>query len=92
MDITKNPAWASPLAGSSWVSTASTGNPSAPGYVVFPNGTNILFAQSFFLDGLVDSASLSVLADDTANSLQARVLTQEHQLYPQAIAQLLQKI
>ena len=67
VDITKNPAWASPLAGSSWVSTASTGNPSAPGYVVFPNGTNILFAQSFFLDGLVDSASLSVLADDTAS-------------------------
>jgi len=64
--ITKNPAWADPLAGSSWVSTASTGNPSAPGYVVFPNGTNILFGQSFFLDGLVESASLSVLADDTA--------------------------
>lgn len=66
VNISKNPAWADPLAGSSWVSTASTGNPSTPGYVVFPNGTNIMFTQNFILDGLVQSASLSVLADDTA--------------------------
>ena len=66
MNIASNPAWAAPFTGSSWVSTASTGNPSAPGYVVFPNGTNILFAQSFLLDGIVTNASLSVLADDTA--------------------------
>ena len=66
VNIAKNPAWASPFTGSSWVSTASTGNPSAPGYVVFPNGTKVLFAQSFLLDGIVTSASLSVLADDTA--------------------------
>ena len=66
VNISKNPAWADPLAGSSWVSTASTGNPSAPGYVVFANGTSITFTQSFLLDGPVQSASLSVLADDTA--------------------------
>jgi hypothetical protein len=66
VNIIKNPAWADPLAGSSWVSTGSTGDPSAPGYVVFPNGTNILFSQTFLLDGIIDSASLSVMADDTA--------------------------
>ncbi len=66
VNISKNPAWADPFTGSSWISTASTGNPSAPGYVVFANGTNILFTQSFLLDGPVQSASLSVMADDTA--------------------------
>jgi hypothetical protein len=66
VNITKNPAWADALAGSSWVSTASTGDPSAPGYVVYPNGTKITFGQSFLLDGVVQSAFLSVLADDTA--------------------------
>jgi len=41
---------------------------------------------------ILAQAVVPVLADDTAGSLQARVLTQEHQLYPQAIAQLLQKM
>jgi phosphoribosylglycinamide formyltransferase-1 len=32
-----------------------------------------------------------VLANDTADTLAARVLTQEHVIYPQAIAELLQR-
>lgn len=35
---------------------------------------------------IVDQAVVPVLADDTAESLAARVLTQEHRLYPRAIA------
>lgn len=41
---------------------------------------------------ILAQAVVPVLADDTADSLQARVLTQEHQLYSQAIAKLLQKM
>jgi phosphoribosylglycinamide formyltransferase-1 len=39
---------------------------------------------------ILAQAVVPVLADDTADTLAARVLTQEHQLYPRAIAQLLQ--
>lgn len=35
---------------------------------------------------IVDQAVVPVLADDTAEALAARVLTQEHRLYPRAIA------
>jgi phosphoribosylglycinamide formyltransferase-1 len=35
---------------------------------------------------ILDQAVVPVLPDDTAESLAARVLTQEHQLYPRAIA------
>ncbi len=37
-------------------------------------------------------ASVPVLPGDTADTLAARVLTQEHLIYPRAIAQLLQKL
>ncbi|MEO8131069.1 MAG: hypothetical protein ABI822_28480, partial [Bryobacteraceae bacterium] len=40
VNITRHPAWADPMAGSSWISTASTGDPSAPGYVNFHCGTS----------------------------------------------------
>jgi len=38
---------------------------------------------------ILDQAVVPVLADDTADVLAARVLTQEHLIYPRAIAQLL---
>lgn len=38
---------------------------------------------------ILAQAVVPVLADDTADTLAARVLTQEHLIYPQAIAQLL---
>jgi len=38
---------------------------------------------------ILDQAVVPVLRDDTAQSLAARVLTQEHIVYPRAIAQLL---
>ena len=39
---------------------------------------------------ILDQAVVPVLPDDTADALAARVLTQEHIIYPRAIAQLLQ--
>lgn len=39
---------------------------------------------------ILDQAVVPVLATDTADTLAARVLTQEHVMYPRAIAQLLQ--
>ncbi len=40
---------------------------------------------------ILAQAVVPVLPDDTADTLAARVLTQEHLIYPKAIAQLLQK-
>ena len=65
--IAPNPSWAGPLAGSSWISYANTGNPSAPGFIVVPNGTAVTFSQSFNLTGTITGAWLDVLADDTAS-------------------------
>ena len=41
---------------------------------------------------ILDQAVVPVLPGDTAAAVAARVLTQEHQIYPRAIAKLLQKI
>lgn len=41
---------------------------------------------------ILDQAVVPVLPDDTADTLAARVLTQEHVIYPRAVAQLVQKI
>jgi hypothetical protein len=65
--ISANPAWAAALAGSSWISNANTGNPSAPGFIVVPNGTAVTFTQTFNLVGTITGATLDVLADDTAS-------------------------
>ncbi len=67
IDIEPNPAWASALPNSSWVSNGLTGNPSQPGYVVYPNGTTVTFSESFDLTGPVTAATLTVLADDTTS-------------------------
>lgn len=67
LNISPHPAWAAPLAGTNWISIASTGNPSAPNFVELPNGTVVSFYQQFFLDGFADTASLTVLADDTTS-------------------------
>ena len=65
MDISSNPAWASALPGSSWISFTNTGNPSSAGFYTVPNGTSVTFTQTFTLDGTVTGATLNVLADDT---------------------------
>ncbi|MGL4809395.1 MAG: phosphoribosylglycinamide formyltransferase, partial [Giesbergeria sp.] len=41
---------------------------------------------------ILDQAVVPVLPGDTAASLAARVLTQEHVVYPRAVAQLLSKL
>lgn len=66
-NIDMHPFWAGPLAGSSWVSYAPTGNPSDPDFVEVPNGTAVIFTATFTLSGAVTSAVLHVLADDTTN-------------------------
>lgn len=66
-NINPNGSWAGPLAGSNWVSFASTGSTSAPGFVTVPNGTAVTFTATFTLTGTVTSAILNVLADDTAS-------------------------
>jgi PEP-CTERM motif len=66
-NIVGNAAWAGPLAGSSWVSFANTGDTSNPGFVVVPNGTAVTFSETFNLSGAITSANLNVLADDTSS-------------------------
>lgn len=66
-NIDPSGAWAGPLAGSNWVSFANTGNTSVPGFVSPPNGTAVTFTATFTLTGTVTSATLNVLADDTAS-------------------------
>jgi hypothetical protein len=65
--ISGNPAWAAPLAGSSWISFANTGDPSSPGFTVVPNGTAVTFSETFNLYGTITGGNLNVLADDTAS-------------------------
>jgi hypothetical protein len=67
VNISSNPAWASALPGSSWISFTDTGNPSDPGFYTVPNGTAVTFTQTFNLNGTVTGATLSVLADDTTS-------------------------
>jgi hypothetical protein len=63
--IAPHPGWAPALPGSSWVSFGVTGNPTAPGYFVVPNGTVVAFNQNFFIPGTVDSGWLTVMGDDS---------------------------
>jgi PEP-CTERM motif len=65
--ISPNPAWAAPLAGSSWISFTNTGDPSSAGFVAVPNGTAVTFTETFNLTGIITGANLDVLADDTAS-------------------------
>ncbi len=65
--IDMHPFWAGPLAGSSWVSYTSSGNPSDADFFQVPDGTAVTFTATFTLSGTVTSAVLHVLADDTTN-------------------------
>jgi hypothetical protein len=65
-DIDINPAWAPAMNGSSWVSNVQSGNPSDAGYVSPPNGTDVIFTDTFTINGTPTSGSVMVRADDTA--------------------------
>jgi hypothetical protein len=80
-NIDTHPAWAGPLAGSSWVSYGPTGNPSDSKFVTVPDGTAVTFTAIFTLTGTVTSAVLNVLADDTAN-----VVVNGTQIFPANLA------
>lgn len=67
LDIDPNPAWATALPGSFWISDGNTGDPGDPGYTVVPNGTTVLFSESFFLNAPATGGTLSVMADDTTS-------------------------
>jgi hypothetical protein len=66
INIDLNPAWAPAMNGSSWVSNVHSGNPSDPGYVSPPNGTDVIFTDTFTINGTPTSGSVTVRADDTA--------------------------
>lgn len=75
--ISPNPSWFGPLAGSSWVSFASTGAHDAS-FVLVPNGTIVTFTQQFIVPGPGFSGSITVLADDsTSVSLNGTLLVAE---------------
>lgn len=65
-NISGNPAWAAPFAGSNWVSFTNTGDPSSAGFTTIANGTAVIFSDTFNLVGPVSAATLMVMADDTA--------------------------
>jgi hypothetical protein len=64
--IAPNSAWATALPGSSWVSFGSTGDTSAPGFFVVPNGTIVDFYDTFTVPGTPTGGTLTVMADDSA--------------------------
>ncbi len=66
--IPPNPVWYS-IFGTSWVSLGQTGDPSALGFVTFPNGTVMGMEHDFFIPyPTILSATLKFLADDTGAS------------------------
>jgi hypothetical protein len=64
--IAPNAAWAAALPGSSWVSFGLTGDTSAPGFFVVPNGTVVSFLDTFTVPGVATGGTLTVMADDSA--------------------------
>ncbi len=62
-----DPNWAPAFAGSSWVSNVNSGNPAGPAFVSPPNGTSVIFTDTFTIDGTPTAGTLDVLADDTAS-------------------------
>src|SRR5450755_3048141 len=62
-----NPGWAAPLKDSVWISYGSTGDHSDPGYFSPPDGTRVIFTDTFTLSGAITAATLRVMADDTSS-------------------------
>ena len=65
-NIDPNPEWAAAISGSSWVSNTQSGSPTDPGYVSPVNGTDVVFFDTFTINGTPTSGSVQVMADDTA--------------------------
>ena len=65
-NLDPNPLWATALNGSHWISNTQSGNPSDPGYFSPPNGTDVVFSDTFTLNGTPTGGSVKVMADDTA--------------------------
>ena len=76
VNITGNSQWAAPLVGSSWVSFTTTGDTGNSNFYTVPNGTSVVFQETFSLSGTITSAFLDVLADDTSS-----VVLNGHQIY-----------
>lgn len=64
--IHAHPGWVSPLAGTSWVSFGTTGNPADPGYFVPPDGQIVSFYQAFTLPFQPVLGSVTFRADDSS--------------------------
>lgn len=66
-NISGDAAWATPLAGSSWISYTASGDNSNPEFRAVPRGTTVTFEQTFTLTGNITSAYLIVRANDTTS-------------------------
>ncbi len=64
--IAGHPAWAAPLAGSSWVSFGETGDFRLPGWFEPQNNIIVSFFDVFNLTGIPVGGSVTVRADDSA--------------------------
>lgn len=62
-----DPLWAPAIGGSAWVSYENSGNPNGASFVSPPNGTSVLFTDTFDIAGTPLSGILDVLADDSAS-------------------------
>jgi hypothetical protein len=65
--IAKHPGWANALPDSQWVSYRITGDTSAPGFYEVPNGTIVVFTQTFFITGPQLTGFINVMADDSTS-------------------------
>jgi hypothetical protein len=62
-----DPLWKTAFTGSSWVSYTNSGNPAGTGFVSPPNGTSVIFSDTFTVSGTPTAGLLYVMADDSAS-------------------------
>lgn len=70
-EINPNPGWDSPYADPRlrWLSNYNSGDPSAPGFVVPPNGTEVEFDTTVNVLWTLSSAAMYVACDDTCRGI-----------------------
>jgi hypothetical protein len=64
--VAPDPNWAAPLSSSSWVSFRLTGDESASGFFVVPNGTIASFFDVSNISATPSGRTIRVMAEDTA--------------------------
>ena len=67
VNVSPNAAWGAAFTNSSWISYTQSGNPNDCKYVQVPNGTSVVFSDTFQVAGTPTSGSVMVMADDTTS-------------------------